>query len=351
MDDFNINGLQESRNEYCSRLITILTPCIIDGVKSIFEESWKLCNENDEKAKYLMTFQNFLSRVPKWNPNIISQECSRIKEKSNCSYISDLITCVHILQLKMLSCMRVGTKQKKVNVNVPVLEDFVHKVYTNVARKIYTNVYLFEIGITSLKAQKNSRDLEIIIRECILQTIRENIPVEELLKLYMNETVEDVMEVHETDEIISQNAVIEEPVAGSVSDPLNSDSNNLSSEDKNTISKIKAASSSSISSSSSTSNGVSFNMKNNEIIEIEKISNDNKDDNDNDNNDNNDYNFEDSNGDDDYDDDEDNVRLKIGDNVELSVDAFPSDANDSDTEYDGNSDVDITIDEIPLLDD
>ena len=351
MDDFNINGLQESRNEYCSRLITILTPCIIDGVKSIFEESWKLCNENDEKAKYLMTFQNFLSRVPKWNPNIISQECSRIKEKSNCSYISDLITCVHILQLKMLSCMRVGTKQKKVNVNVPVLEDFVHKVYTNVARKIYTNVYLFEIGITSLKAQKNSRDLEIIIRECILQTIRENIPVEELLKLYMNETVEDVMEVHETDEIISQNAVIEEPVAGSVSDPLTSDSNNLSSEDKNTISKIKSASSSSISSSSSTSNGVSFNMKNNEIIEIEKISNDNKDDNDNDNNDNNDYNFEDSNGDDDYDDDEDNVRLKIGDNVELSVDAFPSDANDSDTEYDGNSDVDITIDEIPLLDD
>jgi hypothetical protein len=247
--------------------------------------------------------------------------------------------------------MRVGTKQKKVNVNVPVLEDFIHKVYTNVARKIYTNVYLFEIGITSLKAQKNSRDLEIIIRECILQTIRENIPVEELLKLYMNETVEDVMEVHETDEIISQNAVIEEPVAGSVSDPLTSDSNNLSSEDKNTISKIKAASSSSISSSSSTSNGVSFNMKNNEIIEIEKISNDNKDDNDNDNNDNNDYNFEDSNGDDDYDDDEDNVRLKIGDNVELSVDAFPSDANDSDTEYDGNSDVDITIDEIPLLDD
>ena len=344
MDDFNLSSLQESRNEYCSRLITIMTPCIIDGVKSIFEESWKLCNENDEKAKYLMTFQNFLSRVPKWNPNIISQECSRIKEKSNCSYISDLITCVHILQLKMLSCMRVGTKQKKVNVNVPVLEDFVHKVYINAARKIYTNVYLFEIGITSLKAQKNSRELEIIIRECILQTIRENIPVEELLKLYMNETVEDVVEIHEKEEIISQKPVIEAPVAGSVSDPdtLNG---NLSSEDKDTISKIKAASLS----ASSASNGVSFNMKNNEVIEIEKISND--DNNDKDDNDDNDYNFTDSNGDDDYYDDEDNIRLKIGDNVELSVDAFPSDANDSDAEDDANSDVDITIDEIPLLDD
>jgi hypothetical protein len=239
--------------------------------------------------------------------------------------------------------MRVGTKQKKVNVNVPVLEDFVHKVYINAARKIYTNVYLFELGISSLKGQKNSRELEIIIRECILQTIRENIPVEELLKLYMNETVEDVVEVHEVDEIISQKPVIEAPVAGSVSDPLNSDSSNLSSEDKDTISKIKASSSSS---ASSASNGVSFNMKNNEIIEIEKINNE-----DNNDKDDNDYNFTDSNGDDDYDDDEDNIRLKIGDNVELSVDAFPSDANDSDAEDDANSDVDITIDEIPLLDD
>jgi len=209
-------------------------------------------------------------------------------------------------------------------------------VYINAARKIYTNVYLFEIGISSLKAQKNSRELEIIIRECILQTIRENIPVEELLKLYMNETVEDVVEVHEKEEIISQKPVIETPVAGSVSEPVNNDSN-LSTEDKDTISKIKAASM-----SASSSNGVSFNMKNNEIIPIEKISNDNHDD--------DDYNYDDVNGDDDY-DDEDNIRLKIGDNVELSVDAFPSDAIESDAEDDATSDVDITIDEIPLLDD
>ena len=59
MDDFSLNSLQESRNEWCSRLITVLTPCVIDGVKSIFEESWKLCVENDEKTKYLMTFQNY----------------------------------------------------------------------------------------------------------------------------------------------------------------------------------------------------------------------------------------------------------------------------------------------------
>ena len=67
MDDFSLNSLQESRNEYCSRLITILTPCIIDGVKSIFDESWKLCIENDEKAKYFESANQNVFLVDKKN--------------------------------------------------------------------------------------------------------------------------------------------------------------------------------------------------------------------------------------------------------------------------------------------
>ena len=346
MDDFSLNSLQESRNEWCSRLITVLTPCIIDGVKSIFEESWKLCLENDEKTKYLMTFQNFLSRVPKWNPNIISQECARIKEKSNCTYISDLITCVHIIQLKMLSCMRVGTKQKKVDVNIPSLEDFVHHIYINVARKIYTNVYLFEMGISSLKSQKNSRELEIIIKECILQTIRDTIPVEELLKLYMNETVENAVEVHEREEIISQEPIIDKPVAGSISEPAHMSAKQLA-EEAETLSKIKAASNSATSSEASIdmgssvsgTSGVSFNMDNNRVIPIENISSELRDDSSKDFDD--DYEDED----DDDNEDDDNVKLNIGDNVELSVDPFPSDDDDSD------SNIDLKIEDIPLIDD
>ena len=83
-----------------SRLVNIITPHIMDGFKSIFTESYKLCMENDEEEKYLMTFQNFLSRVPKWNDELINNEVKRITENSNCTYIDDLITCVHIIQLK-----------------------------------------------------------------------------------------------------------------------------------------------------------------------------------------------------------------------------------------------------------
>ena len=202
MDDFSISSLKESKNEWASRLINILTPLIIEGYKSILDEAIKLCKENNEMNKYLMTFQNFLSRVPKWNSNIIEEEKNRIINKSGCSYLEDLITCVHIIQLKILTNMRVGIKQKKIIINIPKVDEFIHKTYINVARKIYKNVYLFEINISPLQMQKNNRELELIVQECIIHTIRENIPVESILKAYMDETTEEDVTEEIKEEII-----------------------------------------------------------------------------------------------------------------------------------------------------
>lgn len=211
MDDFVIGNLQESRNDFCSRLINILTPHIHSGLKSIFEEAWKLCLENNEAPKYLMTFQNFLVRVPKWNSTIIEKESQRIVDQSGCSHIEELITCVHIIQLKMLTCMRAGSKQKKIDISIPKLTEFIHKVYINVARKVYSNVFLFEKTTKHLQIQKHNQQLELIIKECILNTIRESIPIEHLLKVYMEDQfIEEDTEVVDTEEIISQDPVIEE---------------------------------------------------------------------------------------------------------------------------------------------
>jgi hypothetical protein len=195
MDDFVLSNLQESRNEWCSRLVSIFTPLILGGVKSLFNESWKLCIDNDEPNKYLMTFQNLLSRIPKWNNEIIEDERKRIIERSGCNYLEDLITCVHIIQLKVLTCIRVGNKQKKIDISIPKLDSFIHKVYINVARKVYSNVYLFDKNISPLQLQKNNRELESIIQECILISIRESIPTEAIIRAYMDESVEQEEEV------------------------------------------------------------------------------------------------------------------------------------------------------------
>jgi hypothetical protein len=210
MDDYSVTSLYESKNEWASRLVNILTPLVQEGFRSIFDESVKLCVGNKEQDKYLMTFQNLLSRVPKWNPNIIKDETSRIKERSTCGYLEDLITCVHIIHLKCMTVMRVGSKQKKVDIKIPQLSDFIHKIYVNSARKLYSNVYIFEKGIPPLHTQRNNREFEIIVKECIYNTIRDNIPVEDLIKMYLEETIEDVVEVTENEEVIKQEPILSE---------------------------------------------------------------------------------------------------------------------------------------------
>jgi len=57
------------------------------------------------------------------------------------------------------------------------------------------NVYLFEKGIGALAIQKNNRELETIVQECILIAIRESVPTEEIIRAYLDESVEQEEEV------------------------------------------------------------------------------------------------------------------------------------------------------------
>lgn len=197
--------LTQSKNEYSSLLTTKITPYIIEGIYSIFNEANSLCEENNEQLKYLMTFQQFLSRITRWNEEIIDNETKRIIKNSNCPYLEDLLTCVHIAQTKILTSVRVGTKQKKIETKIPSLNDFVHRVYIETARNIYKNVYLFEKDVNSLQKQKYRREIELIVQYSILNVIRNTLPVEEIIRAYLDDSVE-----YDNVEVIEEN--IEEPI-------------------------------------------------------------------------------------------------------------------------------------------
>ncbi len=219
MDDYNTSVLSEAKNEYSANLVNILSPLIIQGLQSIFKEACNLCISNDEDSKYLMTFQNFLTRVPKWNQQIINNETKRIIQQSKCNYLEDLLTCVHITQLKVLTSIRVATKQKKIDIDIPKLSDFIHKVYIKCARKCYSNVYLFETDISPLTQQKNLRECETICKECILNTVRESMPVEKILRAYIDETTEEEIVEEEVVEPVKE----EEDVSGNIQDTISAE--------------------------------------------------------------------------------------------------------------------------------
>jgi hypothetical protein len=172
----------------------VILPHINDGIFAMFKESQEICKKSEESEKYLITFQHILSRISKWNNEIIQKETLRIIERSGCKYIEDLLTCVHVAHLKILTSIRTGKTQKKVEINIPKLSDFIHSTYTMIARELYTNVYLFDTSLSTLTIQQNKSKVLDIIRTCILNTIRDNVPVEHLLKAYLDETTDLIKE-------------------------------------------------------------------------------------------------------------------------------------------------------------
>jgi hypothetical protein len=195
MDDNHVPTLQSSQQEWAIRLTRVIHPLLYEGIQAMFQEAVGICKQSEEEDKYLMTFQNILSRIPKWNEEIIKKETSRIVEKSGCSYLEDLLTCVHIAQLKILSSIRTGKSQKKVEIDIPKLNGFIHKVYIHISRELYANVYLFEKGIAPLVFQQNRSKVNEIIKDSILNAIRDSIPVEQLLRAYLDETTDFMKEV------------------------------------------------------------------------------------------------------------------------------------------------------------
>ena len=210
MDDFRPDVLYESRNEWTARLVSTIIPHLTHGFKSMYTESETLSIDNDEEEKILMTFQNLLIRVPHWSPSIVSGEVKRIIELSGCEYLEDLIVSVHIIHLKSLTAVRVGQKQKKIDIDMPDLDKFIHSVYIHCARLVYSNVYLFDTSRPPLEIQRFYRELEIILREGILNAIRASIPINDILRAYIDKTEEEDLSVNT---VVVTPEVVEAPPA------------------------------------------------------------------------------------------------------------------------------------------
>ena len=76
-------------------------------------------------------------------------------------------------------------------------------MYINIARKLYSNIFLFQVDASPLEQQKNNREFEVIVQTCIMNTIRDNIPIDHLLKQYMDETQEE--------DVSKEQRIIKEP--------------------------------------------------------------------------------------------------------------------------------------------
>jgi hypothetical protein len=198
-----LNFLVETKNEYTTHLINILTPLIFEGLQSVYKDARKTACDDD----VLKVFQSFLRQIPKWNEEMVNRETERIINSSQSyAWLNDLMKAT--LKSNLVILMYNPTAKKQNKIDPAYYQDikatsFIHKIYIECARELWNNPYLLYHEYPPLEIKRNQRDCLAIIKDCIKEAIRKLLPVKHILQIYLGEDIELNNMDEEVDKVMS----------------------------------------------------------------------------------------------------------------------------------------------------
>jgi len=188
-DSIGVYG--EAKAEYTRQLCIFLVPALEGYYLDLLKETKD--TEKDPR-RVLWVFQDALKQFPDWNVDKVQRETEKIVTATKCDYMEEILTAVFIAHTKVLSAIRLTSRQKKLQITIPKLEHFLHRTMSECARLLWSNAYLFAENGTSVDRQKNLRQVEQLLHEGVLQSIRGMLPVKSILKEYLTDDTDDILE-------------------------------------------------------------------------------------------------------------------------------------------------------------
>ena len=177
----NVATYSEARSEYTKQLATFVVPPVVGW----FQKLWAQCAVDRQRS--LSAFQTECEEVARWNQDRINDEVRALMERSGCDYMEELMTAVFIAHTKVLTAVRLTTKQKKLSIVVPKLDHFIHRVFRESARSFWKSPFLFMTDSGVVERQKNLLQIEGLAIEAITTAVRGLLPVKQILADYMGE--------------------------------------------------------------------------------------------------------------------------------------------------------------------
>lgn len=182
--------IQFAKTHLRNHLATILLPHVTDGIWSIYENAHALCQKNREVEQTLRTFQNLLTRVAVWTPEVLRQEVERIEAASKCEYLEELLTGVFLAYMRAFAAMQYRSSADAIEIEFdkPSLDTFVHELYKQVARGAWTHAYLFKTyGVTSEQQARNRKEIQQLLEDSLDTVIDSFLPWKDIAKNYFKE--------------------------------------------------------------------------------------------------------------------------------------------------------------------
>jgi hypothetical protein len=192
-DSIGVYG--EAKAEYTRQLCGFLVPAL----ETYFLDLLASTKESEKDPKRILwSFQDSLKQFPDWNMDKVQRETVKISESTKCDYLEEILTAVFIAHTKVLSAIRLTSRQKKLQITIPKLDHFLHRTMSECARLLWSNAYLFNDNASAIERQKNLRQVEQLLHEGVLQSIRGMLPVKSILKEYLAEDGEEAPQAEES---------------------------------------------------------------------------------------------------------------------------------------------------------
>lgn len=168
------------------QLCTWIVPPLVEFFRNEYNA---LAKTHGKKA--MSAFQTFCTEVPKWNQDIIEVRINAVLDGCRCDYVEELVTATFIAHTKMLTAIRTNGKQKKLQITLPKLDHFLHRVFTECARSLWKAPYLFSTELSSIDRQKNILQAESMCAESMSAAVRSLLPVKNILREYLDDEEEE----------------------------------------------------------------------------------------------------------------------------------------------------------------
>ncbi len=173
----SVSLYSEARNEYVKQLATWVVPPLVEFFRNSYDTIAK-----KEGKRTMAAFQMWCSEVPRWNQDVIDKHVEDLLSSCRCDYVEDLMTAVFIAHTKMLTAIRINSRQKKLQITLPKLDHFLHRIFVECARAFWKAPFLFSDDMPIIERQKNVLQAETMCTEAIGGAVRSLLPIKSILR-------------------------------------------------------------------------------------------------------------------------------------------------------------------------
>ena len=189
MSDSILSVYSDARTEYTKQLCAFLVPAYFQFFLALLEKARD--QTQGEHKKLLWHYQTLLNDISEWNMEKVNTEVANLQTACGCDYMDDLLTAVFIAHTKVLTAIRVSSKHKKIQINVPKVEHFLFKALCETGKLLWGSTYLFREDVNSIEKQQNYRSIESLLQDGVVQAVRALVPVKSILRDFVSSEGDD----------------------------------------------------------------------------------------------------------------------------------------------------------------